>query len=67
VPLKIQISDETPSHSTRPPKNGSQVSGYKPNKARKKIAAPHILSICKQDFLSATQYDDETLGFKGRL
>jgi hypothetical protein len=33
VLLKIKIADGTTSHSTRPPQNGTQVAGYKPDKA----------------------------------
>jgi hypothetical protein len=35
--LKIQNPDGTTSHSTRPPKNGDQVAGYKRGKARMKF------------------------------
>ena len=42
APLKIQVSDETTSHSTWLPKDGSLVAGYKPDKARAKIATRHM-------------------------
>jgi len=57
--IKIKISDGTTSHSTRPPKNGSQVAGYKSDKAREKNRSAAYVGICKQDFSRATQYDDE--------
>jgi len=55
------------SHSIRPPNNGSQVAGYKRDKARGKNRSAAYVSICKQDFLSATQYDNDTLSFRGHL
>jgi hypothetical protein len=67
MPLKIQISDETTSHSTRPPKNGSQVAGYKPGKARATNRSAAYVLICKQDFSHATLHGDETLDFEGYL
>jgi hypothetical protein len=46
------------SHSTRQPKDGCQAAGYKPDKARAKIATPHIVWYARIGFSWATQYGD---------
>ncbi len=48
-------------------KNGSQVAGYKSDKAREKNPSAAVVGICKQDFSRATQYDDEILDFERYL
>jgi hypothetical protein len=58
------MPDGTTSHSTRLPKDGNQVAGYKSDKAHDKNRRAAYVVLCKQDFSSATQYGDGILDFQ---
>ena len=63
-------SDGTTSHSTRPPKNGTQVAGYAVSRARSLLAYPFDMSrrsLMKQLAIRLSQQADKSLVMRGSL